>query len=86
MAQTLFSDYEGRLKLDNELMRMRGEFDKYKERLRQMLIKTLQGRTAERDLSRTSSGDPFGGHSLLARIPTASKRNSTHKNESHQRP
>jgi hypothetical protein len=39
MEQILFSDYEGRLKLDNELMRMRGEFDKYKEQLRQMLIK-----------------------------------------------
>jgi hypothetical protein len=39
MEQTLFSDYEGRLKLDNELMRMTGEFDKYKEHLRQMLIK-----------------------------------------------
>lgn len=39
MEQTLFGDYEGRLKLDIELMRMRGEFDKYKEQLRQMLIK-----------------------------------------------
>lgn len=39
MEQTFFSDYEGRLKLDNELMRMRGEFDRYKEQLRQMLIK-----------------------------------------------
>ena len=39
MEQTLFSDYEGRLKLDNELMRMRGEFDKYKEQLRHVLIK-----------------------------------------------
>lgn len=39
MEQTFFSDYEGRLKLDNELMRLRGEFDRYKEQLRQMLIK-----------------------------------------------
>lgn len=39
MEQTFFSDYEGRLKLDNELMRMRGEFDRCKEQLRQMLIK-----------------------------------------------
>ena len=39
MEQTLFSDYEGRLELDNKLTRMRGEFDKYKEQLRQMLIK-----------------------------------------------
>ncbi len=39
MEQTLLSNYEGRLKLDNELMRMRGEFDGYKEQLRQMLIK-----------------------------------------------
>lgn len=39
MEQTFFNDYEGRLKLDNELMRMRGEFEKYKEQLRQLLIK-----------------------------------------------
>jgi hypothetical protein len=38
MEQTFFSDYEGRLKLDNVLMRMRGEFDRYKEKLRQTLI------------------------------------------------
>lgn len=29
MEQTFFNDYQGRLKLDNELMRMRGEFDRY---------------------------------------------------------
>jgi hypothetical protein len=39
MEQILFSDYEGRLKLDNDLMRVRGELDKYKEQLRQILIK-----------------------------------------------
>jgi hypothetical protein len=38
MEQTFFNDHESRLKLDNELMRMRGEFDKYKEHLRQILI------------------------------------------------
>jgi hypothetical protein len=39
MERTLFSDYEHRLKFDNELMRMHGEFDGYKEQLRQVLIK-----------------------------------------------
>jgi hypothetical protein len=39
MEQILFSDYEDRLKLDNELMRMRSEFDKHTEQLRQMLIR-----------------------------------------------
>ncbi len=39
MEQTLFSDYQDRLKLDSELMRMRGEFDRYKEQLRKTLIK-----------------------------------------------
>jgi hypothetical protein len=38
MEQTFFNDYESRLKLDNDLMRMRGEFDRYKEQLRQVLI------------------------------------------------
>ena len=38
MEKVLFSDYEDRLKLDNELMRMRGECDRFKERLRQALI------------------------------------------------
>jgi tetratricopeptide (TPR) repeat protein len=38
MEQTFFNDYEARLKLDNDLMRMRGEFDMYKEQLRQTLI------------------------------------------------
>jgi len=38
MEQTFFNDYEGRLKLDNDLMRMRGEFDRYKEQLRQIVI------------------------------------------------
>jgi hypothetical protein len=37
MEQTFFNDYESRLKLDNELMRMRGEFDRYKEQLRETL-------------------------------------------------
>ncbi|HVH70344.1 MAG TPA: hypothetical protein VNB49_04445, partial [Candidatus Dormibacteraeota bacterium] len=39
MEQTLLNDYGGRLKLDSELMRMRGEFDGYKEHVRKMLIK-----------------------------------------------
>jgi hypothetical protein len=39
MEQIFFSDYEGRLKLDNELMRMRGQFDDHKEQLRHMLRK-----------------------------------------------
>jgi hypothetical protein len=38
MEQSFFNDYEGRLKLNSDLMRMRGEFDRYKERLRQTLI------------------------------------------------
>jgi hypothetical protein len=37
MEQMLFNDYDSRLKLDNELMRMRGEFEIFKERLREML-------------------------------------------------
>jgi hypothetical protein len=38
MEQTLFNDYESRLKLDSDLMRMRGEFEAYKEQLRQTII------------------------------------------------
>jgi hypothetical protein len=37
MEQPLFNDYDSHLKLDNDLMRMRGEFDRYKERLREIL-------------------------------------------------
>ena len=37
MEQTFFSDYDSRLKLDPELMQMRGDFEKYKERLREAL-------------------------------------------------
>jgi hypothetical protein len=37
MEQTMFSDYESRLKLDDGLMRMRGEFEAYKEQLRETL-------------------------------------------------
>jgi hypothetical protein len=39
MEQTFFSDCEGRLQLDDQLVRMRGEFEKFKEKLRQTLIK-----------------------------------------------
>jgi tetratricopeptide (TPR) repeat protein len=38
MENVFFSDYEDRLKLDVDLMRMRGECDRYKEHLRQTLI------------------------------------------------
>jgi hypothetical protein len=38
MERTLFSDYEDRLKLDAELVRMRTEFERYKEQLRRALI------------------------------------------------
>jgi len=38
MEQTLFNDYESRLKLDPELMAMRQEFERYKEGLRKKLI------------------------------------------------
>jgi hypothetical protein len=37
MEQTLFSDYDGRLKLDIELMQMRAKCDEYKEWLRERL-------------------------------------------------
>lgn len=37
MEQTMFSDYESRLKLDDGLIRMRGEFEAYKEQLREKL-------------------------------------------------
>ena len=33
----MFSDYESRLKLDDGLIRMRGEFEAYKEQLREKL-------------------------------------------------
>jgi hypothetical protein len=35
MENTLFADYDGRLKLDNQLMQMRGEFERYKESIRE---------------------------------------------------
>lgn len=38
LEQTLFNDYESRLKLDPELMAMRQEFERYKEGLRKKLI------------------------------------------------
>jgi hypothetical protein len=44
MERTLFSDYEERLKLDDGLMRMRDEFEQYKEQLRRMLIVRYQVR------------------------------------------
>jgi hypothetical protein len=44
MERTLFSDYEERLKLDDGLMRMRDEFEQYKEHLRRMLIVRYQVR------------------------------------------
>ena len=37
MEQTMFRDYESRLKLDDGLMRMRGEFEVHKERVREEL-------------------------------------------------
>jgi hypothetical protein len=37
MEQTFFNDYDGRLKLDDQLRRMRDEFEAYKERLREKL-------------------------------------------------
>lgn len=39
MERTLFDDYELRLKLDPQLMRMRQEFEAYTEHLRQHMIK-----------------------------------------------
>jgi hypothetical protein len=44
MERTLFSDYEERLKLDDGLIRMRDEFEQYKEHLRRMLIVRYQVR------------------------------------------
>ncbi len=38
MEQTMFRDYETRLKLDDQLTRMRSEFERYKEWLRVTLI------------------------------------------------
>jgi hypothetical protein len=37
LEQTMFRDYESRLKLDDGLMRMRGEFEAFKEHLREEL-------------------------------------------------
>jgi hypothetical protein len=37
MERTLFSDYESRLKLDHVLVRMREEFENYKEQVREYL-------------------------------------------------
>jgi hypothetical protein len=37
MEQRMFGDYESRLKLDDELLRMRGEFERHKEQLRRDL-------------------------------------------------
>lgn len=37
MEQTMFCDYDSRLKLDDGLVRMRGEFEAYKEQLREEL-------------------------------------------------
>lgn len=37
MEQTLFNDYYSRLKLDSELVRMRQEFEQYKEQLRELI-------------------------------------------------
>lgn len=42
MERTLFSDYEDRLKLDDVLVRMRDEFERYKEQLRRHLIVRYQ--------------------------------------------
>jgi hypothetical protein len=38
MERTFFDDYASRLQLDYELMRMRSEFERYKEQLRKKLI------------------------------------------------
>jgi hypothetical protein len=38
MEQTMFTDYEGRLKLDDGLMGMRSEFERCKERVRRNMI------------------------------------------------
>ncbi len=35
MERMFFEDYESRLKLDHILVRMRGEFEKYKEQVRE---------------------------------------------------
>jgi hypothetical protein len=37
MVGTFLGDYDGRLKLDDTLLRMRGESDRIKEQLREML-------------------------------------------------
>jgi hypothetical protein len=38
MEQTMFRDYQSRLELDDRLIRMHSEFDRYKEQLRKTLI------------------------------------------------
>jgi hypothetical protein len=38
MEDTFFNDYKARLELDNTLMKMRREFQVYKERLSRVLI------------------------------------------------
>ena len=35
MENTLFGDYDERLKLDNQLMQMKAEFERYRESLRE---------------------------------------------------
>lgn len=42
MERTLFSDYEDRLKLDDALVDMRAEFERYKEQIRRTLIVRYQ--------------------------------------------
>jgi hypothetical protein len=42
MERTLFSDYEDRLKLDDGLVRLRADFERYKEQLRRILINRYQ--------------------------------------------
>jgi hypothetical protein len=37
MERTMYGDYNGRLKLDDVLLRMRSEFERYKEQLREVL-------------------------------------------------
>jgi hypothetical protein len=37
MEQTFFGDYQARLTLDHVLVQMRGEFERYKEQLREVL-------------------------------------------------
>jgi hypothetical protein len=37
MEQTMFTDYEGRLKLDDGLLRVRSDFERYKEQVREIM-------------------------------------------------